>query len=335
MIDSGSTGPPSRILVTGGGGYIGSHMVKVLLEKGWEVVTLDDFSTGHRDAVPGGTCIEGDLGDESLLDELFGRKGFEAAMHFAAFSRVEESVHNPAAYYRNNVAKTQVLLDALIRHGIRDVVFSSSAAIYGDPSYLPIDEAHVRNPVSPYGACKWMVERMLGDYGNAYGMRSVSLRYFNAAGADPEAEMGERHEPETHLIPNLLQAASGRRQAVPVYGTDFPTADGTCVRDYVHVIDLCEAHLKALEYLRNGGSPDAFNLGSGRGYSIQEVLETARSVTGLSFKVEWTGHREGDPACLIADSVRAREVLGWNPRFGLEDMVSHAWDWERRLAGLA
>lgn len=322
----------SNVLVVGGAGYIGSHMAKALSQDDWGVVTLDDFSTGYREAVRYGECIEGDLGDAALLDRVLSNYAIGAVMHFAAYSLVGESVVAPARYYRNNVAKTQVLLDALVRNGVSRFIFSSTAAVYGEPVRVPIDEDHPQQPVNPYGASKWMVERMLADYGAAYGLRSVSLRYFNAAGADPDGDLGERHDPETHLIPNVLRAASGRQEAITINGRDYSTQDGTCVRDYIHVSDLCAAHSKALDHLYKGGEGGAFNLGNGDGYSVQQVVDTARSVTGREIPVREGSRRAGDPARLVADARRANLVLGWEPLYGLDEIVQHAWNWELRMA---
>lgn len=321
-----------NVLVTGGAGYIGSHMVKMLLGRGADVVTLDDLSSGHRDAVVGGEFVHGDIGDRACLDSLFGRWRFDAVMHFASFIQVGESVREPAKYYRNNLSASLVLLDAMITAGIARFVFSSSAAIFGEPRYTPIDEEHAKQPINPYGFSKFSVERVLIDYDRAYKLRSVCLRYFNAAGADPEGRLGERHEPETHLIPLVLQAASGRRRSVSVYGSDYPTPDGTCVRDYIHVVDLCEAHLLALHHLERTDRSAVFNLGNSRGYSVTEVIRTVERVTGRPVPVEQLDRRDGDPAVLVADSKKATRELGWHPRFNeLETIVGHAWQWEQRL----
>jgi UDP-glucose 4-epimerase len=318
------------ILVVGGAGYIGSHMVKMLLGRGYGVMTLDNLSTGHRDAVLGGEFILGDLADRALLDKLFSERGIDGVMHFASFIQVGESVQNPARYYENNVVNTLNLLDAMVAHDVKRFIFSSSAAVYGEPIRVPIDETHPKNPINPYGRSKWMVEQMLADYDRAYGLKSVSLRYFNAAGADPEGRLGERHQPETHLIPLVLQAASGRRESVQVYGRDYDTPDGTCIRDYVHVTDLCEAHLLALDRLLQGGASAAFNLGNGNGFSVQQVIDTACEATGKAIPVKDAPRREGDPARLVADAALARKELGWNPRYDeLETIVRHAWQWEK------
>ena len=319
-----------RILVVGGAGYIGSHMVKRLLDAGQSVATLDNLVNGHRDAVLGGEFVLGDLGDTVLLDGLFRSHTFDAVMHFASFIQVGESVKNPAKYYRNNVTCTLNLLDAMVTHGVRKFIFSSTAAIFGEPSYTPIDEVHLKEPVNPYGRSKLMVEQVLADYDLAYGIKSVCLRYFNAAGADPDGQLGERHDPETHLIPLVLQAASGRRESISVYGENYATPDGSCIRDYIHVVDLCEAHFLALEYLLNRGSSAAYNLGNGRGFSVHEVIDSARRVTGKIINVVRVSRRDGDPSVLVADSSLAREVLGWKPKHSdLDVIVGHAWRWEQ------
>ena len=317
------------ILVVGGAGYIGSHMASMLGAAGRRVITLDNLSTGYRDAVHGGEFVYGDAGDSSTLDALFRRYPVEAVMHFASFIQVGESVTAPAKYYDNNVARTLTLLEAMRRHHVRKFVFSSTAAVFGEPEYTPIDEAHPQHPINPYGRTKWMVEQILGDYGRAYGLRSVSLRYFNAAGAHPEGELGERHDPETHLIPLVLQAASGRHEAITVFGRDYATPDGTCVRDYIHIMDLCDAHLKALDYRSEGCETSAFNLGNGNGFSVQAVIDVARAVTGHDITVVEGPRREGDPAVLVADAGQAKAVLGWRPRYAeLETIIRHAWQWE-------
>lgn len=318
-----------RVLVVGGAGYIGSHMVKCLGVAGLEATTLDDLSSGWRDAVTFGEFVKGDLGDRDLLSDLFRSEKFDGVMHFAAHMEVRESVENPAKYYANNVANTLTLLDAMRAHGVNHLVFSSSAAIFGEPRQPRIDENHARAPINPYGRTKLMVEEILRDYDAAYGLKSMCLRYFNAAGADPDGEIGESHEPETHLIPLVLRAASGRRGNVTVFGEDYDTPDGTCIRDYIHVNDLCDAHLLALRALWNGASSAAYNLGNGNGFSVREVIDAAEAVTGAGIPVAHGPRRKGDPARLVSDSTRARVELGWNPRHAeLETIVSHAWQWE-------
>lgn len=325
-----------KILVVGGAGYIGSHMVKMLFDAGHEVVTLDNLVAGYRDAVLGGEFVYGDIADREMLDRLFAFHQFDGVMHFASHIQVGESVRDPAKYYRNNVANTQNLLDAMVAHGVRRFVFSSTAAIFGEPSYTPIDESHPKYPINPYGRSKLMVEQMLADYDQAYGLSSVCLRYFNAAGAHMDGLLGERHDPETHLIPLILQAAAGRREAISVFGRDYPTADGTCIRDYIHIMDLCQAHLLALEQLTQGGTSAAYNLGNGNGFSVQQVIDVARKVTGREIKIIDAPRREGDPAVLVADSTLAREKLGWVPSHAdIETIIQHAWQWECNFVTLS
>lgn len=320
-----------RLLVVGGCGYIGSHMVKCLLDAGHEVVVLDDLSGGHRDALLGGELVVGRCGDAALLDTLFSAQRFDGVLHFASFIQVGESVQQPIKYYRNNVGETLVLLERMTAHGVRHFIFSSTAAVFGEPVRIPIDETQPRVPINPYGQSKAMVEQMLADFDRAYGLRSVALRYFNAAGADPQGRIGERHDPETHLIPLALQAVLGRRPALSVFGRDYDTHDGTCIRDYIHVDDLADAHLLALEYLWGGGASAAFNLGNGAGFSVQEVLDAATRVTGLPVPVQDAPRRAGDPARLVADASRARSVLHWQPRYPeLDVIVRHAWQWEQK-----
>jgi UDP-glucose 4-epimerase len=321
-----------KILVVGGAGYIGSHMVKMLVDSGHEPVTFDDLSSGFRDAVLGGELIQGSIADTAAIASVMAVHRFDAVMHFASFIQVGESVRNPSIYYRNNLSNTLNLLDAMVAARVKRFIFSSSAAIFGEPAYVPIDEKHPQKAMNPYGASKQMVERALQDYDHAYGLRSVCLRYFNAAGAHPEAAIGERHEPETHLIPLVLQAASGRRDSVQVFGRDYDTPDGTCIRDYVHVVDLCNAHLLALELLERSNESAAFNLGNGDGFSVLEVIAAAEKVVGRKVKVVDAPRRAGDPARLVADSRAARERLGWSAAYReIEVIVEHAWRWEQRL----
>jgi len=307
-------------------------MVQMLQEGGHEVVVADNLSTGYRNAVPT-ECLEVvDLADREGLERLFARSRFDGVMHFASFIQVGESVTAPAKYYANNVANTLNLLDAMVSAGVRHFIFSSSAAVYGEPQYVPLDEAHPCAPINPYGRSKWMVEQILADYDRAYGLNSVSLRYFNAAGADPLGRLGERHDPETHLIPLVLQAVSGRRPAVSVFGRDYETHDGTCIRDYIHIVDLCRAHLAALQQLAAGADSAAYNLGNGNGFSVQQVIDTVEAVTGRKVPVVEGERRAGDPAVLVADASLARERLGWAPQYGdLATIVEHAWNWERKL----
>jgi UDP-glucose 4-epimerase len=322
-----------NILVVGGAGYIGSHMVWLLGQQGVQVVTLDNLSAGHRDAVLHGELRVGDMADRALLDEVLSERPFDAVMHFASFIQVGESVTDPAKYYQNNVANTLTLLGAMREHGVKHFVFSSTAAVFGNPIYSPIDEQHPQNPINPYGRSKWMIEQVLADYDRAYGLKSVCLRYFNAAGAHPDGLLGERHEPETHLVPLVLQAAAGRRPHITVFGRDYDTPDGTCVRDYIHVMDLAQAHWLALRYLAQGGATSVFNLGNGNGYSVQEVVDTASRVTGRAIAVQEGPRRAGDPARLVADAALARQVLGWQPQYSdLGTIIQDAWQWECRAA---
>ncbi|MDB5995404.1 MAG: UDP-glucose 4-epimerase GalE [Pseudomonas sp.] len=320
-----------NFLVVGGAGYIGSHMVKELLRAGHDLVVADNFSTGYRSALTGGTLVELDIADAQALDDLFATQRFDAVFHFASFIQVGESVSEPGKYYQNNLAATLTLLQAMVRAKVKNFIFSSTAAVYGDPVYVPIDEEHPKAAINPYGRSKWMVEQMLEDFDRAYGLKSVCLRYFNAAGADPEGQLGERHEPETHLLPLILQAASGRRGSITVYGRDYDTPDGTCVRDYVHVADLVAAHALAVDYLLAGGASTAFNLGNGQGFSVQQVIDTACRVTGKAIDVSDAPRRAGDPPRLVADPKKAYAILGWQPRFSsLEQIVTHAWAWEQK-----
>lgn len=321
----------AKVLITGGAGYIGSHVVQYLQNCGRQVVVLDDLSNGHHDAVPASCLVEGKLGDPVLLKRLFDEHEIDAVMNFASFIEVGASVTDPSAYYRNNVGQTLELLNAMARHGVKRLIFSSTAAIFGNPRYTPIDESHPKAPINPYGRSKWLIEQLLPDFEQAYGLKSVCLRYFNAAGADPQARLGERHQPETHLIPLVLQAASGRRPSIQVFGNDYPTPDGTCIRDYVHVQDLAQAHVKALEYLESGGDSAAFNLGNGQGFSIREVIDAAVRVTGQEFTVIQAERRPGDPPVLVANSALAQAVLAWRPDYAdLPTIIAHAWAWEQR-----
>jgi UDP-glucose 4-epimerase len=320
-----------NILVVGGAGYIGSHMVKLLRNTGYRVVVLDNLSTGYRDAVSGDDFVLGDLADRHQLALLFSHYAFAGVMHFASFIEVGESMRDPGKYYQNNVAATLNLLDVMVAHQVNACIFSSSAAIFGEPHYTPIDEQHPKQPINPYGLSKWIIEQMLADYDRAYGLKSVCLRYFNAAGADPAGQLGERHQPETHLIPLVLQAASGRREQVTVFGQDYETPDGTCIRDYIHVVDLCQAHLLALEQLLAGADSAAYNLGNGAGFSVKQVIDVAKTVTQKTFPVIIGERRCGDPARLVADAQQARQILGWQPRYAdLTTLITHAWQWEKQ-----
>jgi UDP-glucose 4-epimerase len=317
------------ILVVGGAGYIGSHMVKMLLAAGYHVVTFDNLSGGYQDAVLGGDFVFGDIANRLCLERLFKSYDFDGVIHFASFIQVAESVKHPNKYYQNNVAATLDLLDTMLTYNVKSFIFSSTAAIFGEPNYIPIDEQHPKQPINPYGLSKWMIEQILGDYDSAYGLKSICLRYFNAAGADPDGELGERHNPETHLIPLVLQAASGQRDAITVYGQDYDTPDGTCLRDYIHITDLCQAHLLALEQLLKGAASAAYNLGNGSGFSVKQIIDIAEKVTGKKIPVIMGERRDGDPARLIADSTQAQTILGWQPQYAdLDTIITHAWQWE-------
>jgi UDP-glucose 4-epimerase len=317
------------VLVTGGAGYIGSSFVEQARASGEDVVVLDDLSRGHRAAVdPAVPLYEGRTGDRELVARIAREHSLDACVHFAAFAYVGESVREPARYYDNNFTQAQVLFETLVEAGVKRVVFSSTCATYGVPREVPIPETHSQWPINPYGWSKLFVERLLADFDRAYGLRFVALRYFNAAGAS--ARCGEHHDPETHLVPLVLQAAAGRRENVSVFGTDYSTPDGTAVRDYIHIEDLGDAHLLALAHLRRGGSSEYLNLGNGTGYSVLEVIETARTVTGRDVPVEEAPRREGDPPRLVGDARRARDVLGWEPkRPALADIVRSAWEWQQ------
>jgi len=324
--------PEKTILVTGGAGYVGSHANKELNRKGHGTVVFDNLSRGHRDFAKWGELFVGDLSDVGALTQVFKTYPIQAVVHFAAFAYVGESFEDPQGYYINNVLNTINLLSAMRDFDVRRFIFSSSCATYGNPVTLPMTETHPQNPISPYGRTKFMVENILADYARAYGLRYVSLRYFNAAGADIDGEIGELHDPETHLIPLVLDAAAGKRDYVKIFGSDYETPDGTCIRDYAHVTDLANAHVQALEYLLSGGESDVFNLGSGRGYSVREVISTARNVTQKKIRTVESGRREGDPAVLICSSEKIKKALSWEPRFdNLEKIIGTAWNWHRKL----
>ena len=317
------------ILVCGGAGYIGSHAVHALVEKGEEVVIVDNLQTGHRGALnPAAKFYEGDIRDAAVLDKIFTENKIEAVIHFAANSLVGESMEKPLLYFNNNVYGMQVLLEAMVRHGVDKIVFSSTAATYGEPKRVPIHEDDETCPTNTYGETKLTMEKMMKWVSRANGVRYVSLRYFNAAGALPDGSIGEDHKTETHLIPLILQVPTGRRDHITVFGDDYPTPDGTCLRDYIHVVDLADAHVLALEYLRKGGASDIFNLGNGQGFSVKEMIAAAEKATGRSIKVEIGARRAGDPAQLIASSEKARSVLGWKPQFtDVEQVIGTAWKW--------
>jgi len=320
-----------RVLVTGGAGYIGSHVVKALGIDGYEVLTIDNLSTGKKDAVLFGEFIKIDLKDRYAIEEVLGQFKPHAVMHFAASIEVGESVRTPLKYYRNNTANTLNLLEAVKRAGIDVFVFSSTAAVYGMPLEVPIKEESPLMPINPYGRSKLSIEMMLEDLSRASDFRYVALRYFNASGADPEGRIGEAHEPETHLIPLVLKTAKGKRKNIEIFGTDYPTPDGTCIRDYVHVEDIADAHILALKYLLDGGSSTALNVGYGRGYSVKEIIDTAKEVTKVDFEVSISGRRAGDPPVLIADPSRIKKVLNWRPRYDdLSFIIKTAWEWEKK-----
>jgi len=320
-----------NILICGGAGYIGSHMVKMLAGQGHQVTVFDNLSTGHKEAVSCGVeLVQGDLLCPEDLAALFSRQHFDAVMHFSAKSLVGESVMNPALYYANNVVGTINLLDAMRDHGVSKFIFSSSASIFGNPLQERINESHPQAPINPYGETKLMVEHILRDYHMAYGLRSVSLRYFNAAGADPGGEIGESHQPETHLLPNVLCSLLSEQRELKVFGREYKTPDGTCVRDYIHINDLCEAHLLALSFLENNAGAHGFNLGNGNGFSVLEIIHSAEQVTGRKIAFTYAPPRSGDPATLVADSARAMEKLAWQPKYTkIDDIIATAWQWHQ------
>ena len=323
------------ILITGGAGYIGAHANKALFNKGYETLVLDNFIYGHKEFLKWGAFEHCDLGDMDKLRLLFKKYPVSAAMHFAAFTYVGESVVDPQKYYTNNVINTMNLLQVMLENNVKVFIFSSSCAVYGNPLKIPISEEHPLNPINPYGKTKLMVENILRDYSDAYGLKYASLRYFNAAGADPDTEIGERHEPETHLIPLVLDAAIGKRDDIKIFGTDYDTPDGTCIRDYVHVTDLSDAHLLAFEYLLDGGKSDVFNLGNGNGFSVKEIIEKARIITGKEIKAVESERRQGDPPVLIGSSKKAEKILNWKPKYNdLATIIDTAWRWHKVLYGI-
>ncbi len=319
-----------RILVTGGAGYIGSHFVKILKNNNKEVIVLDNLSRGHKESIPDGVDFEEvDLLDYGQLKRVFNKYSFDAIVHFAAFAYVGESVENPKLYYENNVVGSFNLIKAAINANIKKFVFSSTCSLYGNPEEIPISEKLPTNPINPYAQTKLIIENILRDFDKAYGMKSVFLRYFNAAGADFSGDIGESHNPEPHLIPIVLNTALGKREKVFIFGDDYETKDGTCIRDYIHINDLGEAHLRALNYLNNGGKTDVINLGTGVGYSVKEIIDSAEEITGKKITTEITGRREGDPAVLVADNKKAKEILGWEPKYNLKDIISSAYNWHK------
>lgn len=319
------------ILVLGGAGYIGSHTVKALCDEGTDVVVADNLVTGYEAAIDTrARFYKGDISDINFLDNLFTKEKIDAVIHFAAFSLVGESVTNPLKYYGNNLCGTKILLDSMVKNGVDKIVFSSTAATYGEPERVPIMETDRTVPTNPYGETKLAMEKMFKWTAQAHGMRYVSLRYFNACGADESGKIGEAHNPESHLIPLILQVPNGKREKISIFGTDYPTPDGTCIRDYIHVTDLAEAHILAVKYLMNGGESDIFNLGNGVGFSVREVIETARKVTGHPIPAEESPRRAGDPAQLIASSDKAKRILGWKPcHDSLEEIIESAWNWHK------
>jgi UDP-glucose-4-epimerase GalE len=324
----------ANILITGGAGYVGSHCAKALAGAGHEIIVFDNFSFGHRDFVRWGELVEGDIRVGASLDAAFAARRIDAVVHFAALAYVGESVTAPARYYDVNVSGSRTLLEAMVRAGTSKVVFSSSCAVYGAPNEIPIGENAPTNPINPYGFTKLVCERMMDDFGLAYGLTSARLRYFNAAGADPDGEIGEDHDPETHLIPLVLDAASGAKPAVKVFGTDYGTPDGTAVRDFVHVCDLARAHVLAVEHLLDGGCSITVNLASGEGASVKRIIDMARHITGARIVTVEVERRPGDPPILIAQANRARELLGWTPqRSGLPEILGDAWRWHKKRFG--
>jgi len=322
----------TNILVTGGAGYIGAHCCKELSRSGLNPVVIDNLIYGHRENVKWGDFILGDIGDMDLLRKFFSEFKIEAVMHFAAYAYVGESISNPMKYYVNNIQKTINLLNVMKEKGIDYFIFSSSCATYGNPEKIPIDEKHPQKPISPYGKSKFFVEEILKDYAHAYGLKFISLRYFNAAGADPDCEIGEKHEPETHLIPLILDVAASKRQAIQVFGSDYDTKDGSCVRDYVHVTDLAAAHTLALKNLLDGGASSFYNLGTGKGNSVFEIIRQAEIIVGKDIPFEDAGRREGDPAVLLASKNKACDILGWQPRYtDIDAIIQTAWNWHQSL----
>lgn len=320
------------ILIVGGAGYIGSHVNKVLNERGYETIILDNLSYGHEESVKWGTLCKCDLANINEVDAIFTKYDINAVMHFSSFIDVGESVRNPEKYYNNNVVNTMNLLNVMLKHDVKKFIFSSTCATYGIPQKIPLTENHPQNPINPYGWTKLMVERILKDYDTAYGLKSVILRYFNASGADESGIIGEWHNPETHLIPLILDAAMGKREDIKIFGTDYDTPDGTCIRDYIHVTDLADAHILSLEYLNKNNQSNQFNLGNGQGFSVREVIESVKRVTGRNFNVTQTQRREGDPAILIGSSKKAKDTLGWDPQYvNIDKIIETAWNWHQKL----
>ncbi len=319
-----------RVLVTGGAGYIGSHTVRRLQKKGHEVVILDNLSRGHIESVPKDAVFEkADLLDVNSLKYVFSKHSFDAVVHFAAFAYVGESVENPGLYYENNVTGSFNLIKTVNEYGVKKFVFSSTCSVYGNPERIPISEEQVPAPINPYAKTKLMIENILSDFDGSHGLKYTALRYFNAAGDSDDGSIGESHDPEPHLIPLVLYTALGKRDSIKIYGDDYGTKDGTCLRDYIHVNDLADAHVLALEYLNDGNPSAAINVGTGEGYSVKEIVDAAREVTGKEIISEITGRRAGDPAVLIADNAKAKKVLGWKPEYGLKRIIETAWNWHK------
>lgn len=320
------------ILIVGGAGYIGSHINKRLVQEGYRTVVYDNLARGHRESVKWGMLEIGDLADTERLEEVFRKYEIEVVFHFAAYAYVGESVSHPSEYYNNNVVNTIHLLDMMKKYNVQNIIFSSSCATYGVPEKMPITEDMPQRPINPYGASKLMIEHILKDYQSAYGIRYCCLRYFNAAGADPDGEIGENHIPETHLIPLVLAAAADERTCIKVFGTDYPTRDGSCIRDYVHVSDLADAHVKAMVYLNDGGESISLNLGNGNGSSVLEIIQAAEKVTGKKIRTVIEKRRVGDPPILVGSAKRAKEILGWKPKYGeIETILLHAWKWYQKI----
>lgn len=320
------------ILIVGGAGYIGSHTNKVFTEAGYETLVLDNLSYGHEEAIKWGKFVQCDIKDFDDLDNVFEEYDITAVVHLSSYIEVGESVVNPEKYYTNNVVNTMNLLKVMLKHDVKKFIFSSTCATYGIPQKIPLVEDHPQNPINPYGRTKLMVEQILKDYDVAYGLKSVILRYFNASGADKSGEIGEAHDPESHLIPLILDAAIGKRENIKIFGTDYDTEDGTCIRDYIHVTDLADAHMLALKYLDEGNESNEFNLGNGKGFSVREVIDSVRKVTGRDFKVVETERRPGDPAILIGSSQKAKDILKWDPQYvDIDTIVESAWNWHKKL----
>ena len=319
------------ILVAGGSGYIGSHVCKMLAKEGFDIIVYDNLSKGYESFARWGRFVLGDISDERQLDLVFSRFKIDAVMHFCASIEVGESVVDPEKYYINNVSNTLTLLKVMNRYNVKKFIFSSSAAVYGMPDKVPIEEEAPKKPINPYGWTKLMVEQILQDYDRAYNLKSICFRYFNAAGADPDGEIGEAHNPETHLIPLIIDAALGKRESIKIYGTDYDTKDGTCIRDYIHVNDLARAHILGLKMLLDGGKSDVFNLGSESGFSVREIIDIVKKVTEKDFKVIETERRPGDPAVLVAKSEKAKRILGWKIEYSIEEIIKTAWNWHQKL----